>query len=85
MIFKQQKRETHFVGLFAHHVPICNLLQASRIKCVLSIDNLIRLPPCDLDLGGIRHDHVVATVNYLLKSKFQNLEEEKKENIPLGS
>ena len=84
MVFKQHTRETHFVGLFAHHVPIFNLLQASGIKCVLPVNNLVRLPSCDLDLTGIRHDHVVAAVNYFLKSDFHNLER-KRENMPLGS
>ena len=52
---------------------------------MLSVNNLIRLPPCDSDLTSIRHDHIVAAVNCLLKSRFQTLEKEKKRNIPLGS
>ena len=67
------------IGLFAHHVLVFNLLQASRIKCMLSVHNLIRLPPCDFDLIGIRHDHIVTAVNCLLQSRFQTLEMKKKE------
>lgn len=72
-------RATHFIGLLAHHVPVFNLLQASGIKCMLPVHNLIRFPPCDFDLIGIRHDHIVTAVNYLLQSRFQTLERKKEE------
>lgn len=62
--FKRYKRATHFVGLLAHHVPIFNLFQASRVKRVLPVQNLIGLPSCDFDLTGIRHDHIVPAVDY---------------------
>jgi len=46
---------------------------------VLPVENLIRLPPCDLDLSSIRHDHVVAAVNYLLQSRFPDSREKEEE------
>jgi hypothetical protein len=51
---------------------------------MLSVHNLIRLPPCDFDLIGIRHDHVVTAVNCLLQSRFQTLEIIKKEKHTTG-
>ena len=84
MAFKRYKRATHFIGLFAHHVPIFYLLQASRVKRVLPVQNLIGLPPCDFDLTSIRHDHIVATVDYPAV-RFPDSQEKSKINIRLGS
>ena len=64
MAFKRYKRATHFIRLLAHHVPVFNILQASRVKRVLPVQNLIGLPPCDFDLTGIRYDHIVAAIDY---------------------
>jgi hypothetical protein len=84
MSFERYKKATHFIGLLAHHVPIFNLLQASRVKRVLPVQNLIGLPPCDFDLTGIRHDHIVAAVDYPAVT-FLDSQEKNEINIPLGS
>lgn len=84
MTFKRYKRATHFIGLFAHHVLIFNLFQASRVKRVLPVHDLIGLPPCDFDLTGIRHDHIVAAVDYPAVT-FPDSQAKNRINIPLGS
>jgi hypothetical protein len=84
MAFKRYKSATHFIGLLAHHVPVFNLLQASRVTRVLPVQNLIGLPPCDFDLSGIRHNHIVAAVDCPTVT-FPDSKEKNKINIPLGS
>jgi hypothetical protein len=65
MAFKRKyKSATHFIRLLAHHVPIFDLIHASRVKRVLPVQNLVGLPACDFDLTDIRYDHIVAAVDY---------------------
>jgi hypothetical protein len=82
-IMSKRQQATYFIRLLVHHVLILDLLQTSRILCVLPVQNLVCLPPGNLDLISVRDDHIVATVDYHLQSDQST--SKKDENVPPGS
>jgi hypothetical protein len=44
---------------------------------MLPIQDLVCLPPCNLDLARVRHNHIVTAVNYHLQSDFQPKEKKR--------